>query len=194
MDEHISSYLKEFQEARLGSTSLSHHCHCTAEVVHILTVSIQHHGLWKLSRNSFFFQDKQDDGLVVECQAVMWYQVRSAVISEMLHNHCNIFKAFFWLFWMWDFYRISYFIFKKKHENVILPMPQRHPQSFPGCPTQIRGWLGQFERGSGTARSPSLDRRLFSASCHSAALAQSGTGVSHSADKADKAKKKTMNT
>lgn len=65
-------------------------------------------------------------------------------------------------------------------------MPQRHPRSFPGCPTRLRGWLGRSERGSGTARSPSPDRRLFSASCHSAASAQSGTGVSHSADEADK--------
>lgn len=86
-----------------------------------------------------------------------------------------------------------FFLFKKQCESSSLPMPQRHPRSFPDCPTRIRGWLGQFERGSGTARSPSLDRRLFSASCHSAALAQSGTGVSHSADKADKAREKTQN-
>lgn len=46
------SNLKEFQEARFRSTGLSHHCHCSAEVVHILTVGIQHHGLWKLLRNT----------------------------------------------------------------------------------------------------------------------------------------------
>lgn len=71
-DEDVSTYLKEIQEARFGSTSLSHHCHCSAEVVHVLTVSIQHHGLGKLLRNRLFFQDyKQDDGLAIECQVVM---------------------------------------------------------------------------------------------------------------------------
>lgn len=74
----------------------------------------------------------------------------------------------------------------KAEWNVLLPTPQRRPRSFPGCPTRRRGWPGRSERGSGTAGSPSPDRRLFSASCHSAASAQSGTGVSHSADEADK--------
>lgn len=46
----LLSNLKEFQEAGFGSTSFSHHGHCSAEVVHILTVGIQHHGLWKLLR------------------------------------------------------------------------------------------------------------------------------------------------
>lgn len=49
------TYLQEIQEARFGSTGLSHHCHCSAEVVHILTVSVQHHGLGKLLRNSVLF-------------------------------------------------------------------------------------------------------------------------------------------
>lgn len=46
----LLSDLKEFQEAGFGSTSFSHHGHCSAEVVDILTVGIQHHGLWKLLR------------------------------------------------------------------------------------------------------------------------------------------------
>ena len=41
----ILSYLEEFQEARFGGARLPYHCHCCAEVVHILTVGIQHHGL-----------------------------------------------------------------------------------------------------------------------------------------------------
>lgn len=39
------SNLEEFQEARFGGARLPYHCHCRAEVVHILTVGIQHHGL-----------------------------------------------------------------------------------------------------------------------------------------------------
>lgn len=48
----VLSNLEEFQEARFGGTRLPHHCHCSAEVVHILAVGIQHHGLWKLLRNT----------------------------------------------------------------------------------------------------------------------------------------------
>lgn len=42
--------LEKFQEARFGGTRLSHHCHCSAEVVHILAVGVQHHGLGELLR------------------------------------------------------------------------------------------------------------------------------------------------
>lgn len=111
-----------------------------------------------------------------------------ALIHEMLHNHRDMLKAGGVGFAI-NIYTGTYFRFTKQYGNFSLPTPQRHPRSFPGCPTRPRGWLGRSERGSGTARSPSPDRRLFSASCHSAALAQSGTGVSHSADKADKEKK-----
>lgn len=41
----VLSYLEEFQEARFGGARLPYYCHCCAEVVHILTVGIQHHGL-----------------------------------------------------------------------------------------------------------------------------------------------------
>lgn len=64
-------------------------------------------------------------------------------------------------------------------------MPQRRPQSSLSCPTPPRGSPGRSGTGSGTAGSPALDRRSFSASCRSAALAQSGTGASHIADEAD---------
>lgn len=71
------------------------------------------------------------------------------------------------------------FLFKR------LPMPQKRPQSSPGCPTQPRGSPGQSGIGSGTAGSHAHDRRSPSVSCHSATSAQSGTGASHIADKAD---------
>lgn len=64
-------------------------------------------------------------------------------------------------------------------------MPQTHPQSSPGRPTRPRGSLGRSGTGSGTAGSHAHDRRSFSVSCRSAALAQSGTGASHIADEAD---------
>lgn len=115
-----------------------------------------------------------------------------ALIHEMLHNHRDMLKAG-GVGCVINIYTATYFIFTKQYGNFSLPTPQRHPRSFPGCPTRLHGWLGRSERGSGTARSPSPDRRLFSASCHSAALAQSGTGVSHSADKADKEKKTLKN-
>lgn len=75
--------------------------------------------------------------------------------------------------------------YKRSFKICGLPMPQRHPQSSPDCPTRPRGWPGRSETGSGTARSPSPYRRSFSVSCRSTAVAQSGTGASHNADKAE---------
>lgn len=51
----VLSYLEEFQEARFGGARLPYYCHCCAEVVHILTVGIQHHGLRKLLRDRHIF-------------------------------------------------------------------------------------------------------------------------------------------
>jgi len=45
------SNLEEFQEAGFGGARLPHHGHRSAEVVHVLTVGIQHHGLRELLRN-----------------------------------------------------------------------------------------------------------------------------------------------
>ncbi len=39
------THLEELQETRFGGACLPYHCHCSAEVVHILTVGIQHHRL-----------------------------------------------------------------------------------------------------------------------------------------------------
>lgn len=125
---------------------------------------------------------------ITEIQILRW-----AIVIEMLHNNCDMFKVSGEVRWMCDWYLNSESLDNYKAEwKVILPTPRRHPRSFPGCPTRLRGWPGRSERGSGTARSPSPDRRLFSASCHSAASAQSGTGVSHSADEADKVEKEYL--
>lgn len=77
---------------------------------------------------------------------------------------------------------------KFKNNSLGLPMQQRHPQSFPGCPTPPLGSPGQFGTGSGTAGSHAHDKRSSSVSCRSAASAQVLTGASRIADKADKMK------
>lgn len=64
-------------------------------------------------------------------------------------------------------------------------MPQRHPRSSPGCPTQPRGSPTQSGTGSDPAESPARDRTRSSASCRSAAVAQSGRGASRIAERAD---------
>ncbi len=70
-------------------------------------------------------------------------------------------------------------------------MPQTHLQSSPGCPTLPRGSPGQSGTGSGTAGSHALDKRSSLVSGRSAAVARSGTGASHIAEKVDHVNKIT---
>lgn len=87
----------------------------------------------------------------------------------------------------WYKFMHAVFFFMKKLENLSpgSPKPQTHPRSSPGHPTQPHGSLEQSGRGNGTAGSLARDRRSFSVSCRSAALARSGRGASHIAETAE---------
>lgn len=48
----LVSNLEEFQECWFGGARLPHDCHRSAEVIHILAIGVQHHGLGELHINT----------------------------------------------------------------------------------------------------------------------------------------------
>lgn len=71
------SHLEEVKETGFSGTCLPHHSHRQAEVIHIFTVSVQHHGLGKLQKSQkerwrHWYDSGNHDGFFMNYRGFSW--------------------------------------------------------------------------------------------------------------------------